>query len=160
METGSEWTGGTPGARTPVTTIMNAGLVRVPQDMPASAVMALFLELGISGAPVVAEDGKPIGMISKTDLLTAIQAAQEGAGSGDSPLGRVASDWTAETLMRTQVVMIPEDAPVSQAAAIMATSGVHRLLVVSPEQDLVGIVSSLDVAKWIAQMDGFLPRHG
>lgn len=148
--------GGTPGAVTPVSAVMTPGLVRVPQEMPAEAVMALFLELGISGAPVVDVEGRALGMVSKTDILAAMQAVQRAAGPQGAARAELGPDWTAESLMARQVVCVLEDAPLSEAAARMAATGVHRLLVLDRDGRLVGILSALDIARWLARLDGFL----
>jgi CBS domain-containing protein len=54
------------------------------------------------------------------------------------------------------VFSLPEGATVPQAAALMAYEGVHRAPVVSVDDRVVGIVSSLDVLKWLGRHYGFV----
>jgi CBS domain-containing protein len=52
--------------------------------------------------------------------------------------------------------VLPENASIAQAAALMAYEGVHRIPVVSCSGDIVGLVSSLDVLRWLGQASGYL----
>ena len=38
----------------------------------------------------------------------------------------------------------------SQAAALMAKEGVHRIAILSERDQVIGILSSLDIARWLA----------
>lgn len=158
---------------TPVATIMSTRVVTFPNDMSIEAATALLLERGISGAPVVDEAGRPIGMVSKTDLLEALH----GYGDGDAddatagPTGEVpkalGEGFHVEQRSRIVVgdIMVPyllavsNRSPISLAAALMAYEGVHRLLVLDEANTMVGIVSALDVLRWLAQLSGFCLPH-
>jgi hypothetical protein len=48
-------------------------VVCVEPKVSVEALTALFVERGFSGAPVVDGHGKPIGVLSKTDLLREVQ---------------------------------------------------------------------------------------
>jgi len=54
---------------------------------------------------------------------------------------------------------LPEDATLSQASALMAYEGIHRLPVTCAEGKVVGIVSTLDILRWLAEQDGYLVRR-
>jgi CBS domain-containing protein len=49
------------------------------------------------------------------------------------------------------------------AATVMAIEGVHRIPVTSESGEVVGILSALDVLRWLAEQDGYAierpPRH-
>ena len=51
---------------------------------------------------------------------------------------------------RLAVFSIREDARVSDAAAEMAKRGVHRVPVIARDGAVVGMVSALDVMRWMA----------
>ncbi len=58
------------------------------------------------------------------------------------------------------VFSLPEHASLAQAAALMALEGVHRIPVVAADGKVVGIVSSLDLMRWMARRGGYvLPSH-
>lgn len=113
-------------------------------DTPLGLVEEVLLTAGVSGAPVVDVAGRPLGIVSKTDLL---QALHDGAGEA-RPVGEVCTPL---------VFSLPERAPLAQAAALMAWEGVHRIPVVGDDGAVVGIVSALDVARWLAEQDGLPP---
>ena len=49
---------------------------------------------------------------------------------------------------------LEERATVLQASAVMSRQGVHYVVVVSPKGRVVGVVSSLDVVRWLTHNDG------
>jgi CBS domain-containing protein len=51
------------------------------------------------------------------------------------------------------------DDPVARAAAIMVTQGIHRVLVVSDDGKLSGIVTGSDIMRWVAQRARRLPSE-
>jgi CBS domain-containing protein len=149
--------------------IMSAGARVVTADVSVEAAMALMLEHGHSGLPVVDEEERVVGVITKTDLVRAMQ--QEG---GDAAVERVAvrvgdvevdmgPGYHVEQLVRATVkdLMTPlaftvlEETPVTRAAALMAYEGVHRVPVTSHEGKVVGVLSSLDVLRWVAKEGGY-----
>ncbi len=87
---------------------------------------------GISEAPVVDGDGRPIGLVSESDLLRA------------RPGARVADAMTRVALA------VPEGVPVAGAASLMAREGIERLAVVGPDGAVVGVLASRDVVAWVA----------
>lgn len=49
-----------------------------------------------------------------------------------------------------------ENGTLSQAAALMAYEGIHRLHVTDQDGRVVGVLSSLDVLEWFAREDGYV----
>jgi CBS domain-containing protein len=157
---------------TPVWAVMTAQVLAVRPDVSLEAVTSLVLERGISGIPVVDAEGHPIGMVSKTDLLDERFVA--GDTGEDQALGREASRGHfrvvlepgvhAEALpyasvadaMTQAALTVPETAPVARAAALMAARDIHRLLAVSDDGKVAGIVTSSDIVRWVAKRGGYL----
>lgn len=135
--------------RVPVAAIMSRKVVSVHPSADAAGVARLLLEQSISGVPVIDGAGRPVGILSKTDLLAA--CLQRGPG-----LQEPSSGLTARDLMRPLTFVLPQNETISRAAALMAFEGVHRVPVVGVRGQLVGIVSALDVACWVAREDGFV----
>jgi CBS domain-containing protein len=125
--------------RTPLFEVMTRDVLCVMPDLDLVELNRMFLELNIGGAPVVDASYRPIGVVSKTDL---IRGFPEGA--------------TVADVMMPVVYTLPESATLSRAAALMAFEGLHRIPVVSTENRVVGIITSLDVARWLAQNDGYI----
>lgn len=108
--------------------IMNREVFGIPPDELAEDALQNILALGVTGAPVLDEAGKPLGMTSFRDLLT-----RRGATVADR--------------MTRPAVTIRTGASIREAAAGMADSGVHRLIVVDDAGLCVGVLSLLDVVR-------------
>jgi CBS domain-containing protein len=132
-------------AHVPVGEIMTRSPKCVPADLALDALAELFTEKATHGVTVIDEAGKPIGMVSKTNLIRALREGVDGA--------------TAATAMTPSVCSLTIDASISHAAALMVFHGVHHLVVLSDSGDWIGDVSALDLARWLAEQDGYvLPR--
>ena len=130
--------------QTPLAAIMSDDVVCVRPDLAVQALATLFVDRGITGAPVVDATGRPIGVVSKSDLVR----------EGTERVGATVAD-----IMMPIAFTLPENASMSHAAALMAYEGVHRVPVVTSDGTVVGIVSTMDVVRWVAQQDGYvLPR--
>jgi CBS-domain-containing membrane protein len=149
---------------TPLAAIMSADVTCVRPDVSVEDLTALLLERGISGVPVVDATGAPIGVVSKTDLvrdryetgdveeLDQVPIRALGKGYHES---RLARRTVADIMLGTNFTL-PETATISQACALMAYERVHRVPVTCAQGKVVGIVSSLDVLRWIATRDGYV----
>jgi CBS domain-containing protein len=131
--------GGPAVDHTPVSAVMTTDLFAVRPEVAVEAVAELLLERGIGGAPVVDEAGHLVGVVSKTDLI-------EGAQVRPAPHHHA----VAEAMTRGALT-VPESAPVVEAAALMSGQGIHRVLVVTDEGELAGIVTSEDIVRWVAR---------
>ena len=109
--------------------IMNPELFHLrPGDSAEDALHGL-LAMGITGAPVLDADGRPVGMLSLREL------AQRRVGQ------------RAEDVMGRPAATVPDDAAVPEAARRLAETGHHRLAVVDADGKAVGNVSALDALR-------------
>lgn len=155
------------GLLTPIADIMTSCVVCVRNDVDVDAILALMDEHRINAVPVVDERGRPIGIVSKIDLLRELQQRPHGAdqsvrlrddgilydpgpGFHVDSLGRL----TAEDVMTKMVVWLPPEAPIASAAGIMAADRIHHAVVLSEDRHVIGIVSSIDLLAWMAQEAG------
>lgn len=159
--------------QTLISEIMTADVICVSPDLAVEALTAMFLERNISGAPVVDDAGRPIGVVSKTDLVREQQDAGDdqelerlvirrqgyevelGPGFHTERITRA----TVGEIMMPIAFTLPETASVSRASALMALEGVHRLPVVSEDGKVVGILSAMDILRWLAETEGYLVPH-
>jgi len=51
---------------------------------------------------------------------------------------------------------VDESTSLSQAASLMAYQQVHRAVVVSEDGMVIGMVSAIDILRWLGQRDGYL----
>jgi len=163
----------TRAAATPVSAIMSDPFSIRP-ELSMQEIASLFVDRKISGVPVVDEAGKAIGVVSKTDLIEA-QASGLATDQGPSRLPLVTRDHeklgkgfhaqnvsalTAKELMTPVVHSLPESASVAEAVALMAKQRVHRLPIVTGSGRVVGMVTTLDITRWVKAGEGPLPATG
>jgi CBS domain-containing protein len=130
------------GVGPPVRALMSRTSVAVRPGLAASSAATALHARSQSGAPVVDGEGRPVGFVVEADLLR----ARPGAKVADA-MSRVA-------------LSLPEDAPASRAAALLAAHGVERVAVVSGDGAVVGVLSALDVVAWLAAPGGPLGAEG
>jgi CBS domain-containing protein len=149
--------------------IMNPHVVTVTETMDLREAAAVFVQERISGAPVIDELGHLVGVISQSDLVE-YELATERELTEEAPFYRRPYDDaldpsrgfqieelstdTIKDVMTPYVISIKEDTPIREVAARMAQGGVHRVIVVDEDEQLRGIVTSLDVLRWVAETGG------
>lgn len=150
--------------------VMQKDPVTFRPDQRLTDVEEVLVRHRITGAPVV-RDGRPVGVISRTDLVrqlelerSRMEAAQADLDPYDAedsvpPLAissAVARRWVelrVEDAMRHQVFDVEPGASVAEGARRMVEHRIHRLAVTEGGK-LVGIVSSLDLLRVLAAQDG------
>jgi len=149
-------------ARQRVASLLSSAALCVREDLGTRELAAMLLEHGISGAPVVDEEGRSLGVVSKTDLVEAgLGLSMVAAGASRLELelnSEVDLDGALELepepavgdLMTRHAISVREDTSVLEAAAIMVEQAVHRLPVVTDRGEVLGILTALDVVRWLA----------
>ena len=140
--------------------VMSTALVTVGVETPLKAAANAMLDAGVSGLPVVGDDGKLIGIITEADFV-AQEAAKDvprprrllDALFGNGGTQRISDADTVGDIMSTQITTVRSDYPVSRAAHEMVDVEVKRLPVVDEAGTLVGIVSRADVVRAFARSD-------
>lgn len=132
----------------PLTEIMSREITCAHRELGADRVAELIVFNHVGCVPVVEEPGRPIGMITKRDLVERF-VARESAGSDGLAF------QTAGTLMMPMTIALREHATIAHAAALMANEDIHHLCVVDAEGRLIGVVSTMDIVRWLAHNDGF-----
>jgi len=173
--------GGLPDPATPLADIMSKNVVCVRPEVSLEEVREIMVGGGYGGIPVVDAAGKPIGIISRADVLrtehdqgeteeakrvTAKPKEREDGGLGAGFHLYEPAKATAADVMSPLVLSLHESSNIGQASSLMAYEGVHRLPVVADDGRVVGILSSLDVLRWLGRRSGYLippggaRRHG
>lgn len=131
--------------------VMVREVIAVHPDTSLQTAAELMLEHGISGMPVVDEEGRLQGMVSKTDLVRHGLAGENEASGMALPSGQhVLDGTTVGEVMTRHVLIVPERASLTEAAKIMVNAGIHRVPVVSTRGLLAGLVSTSDIVRWVA----------
>jgi CBS domain-containing protein len=132
----------------PATWIMSQEVICAREDLDLEALTDLILRRHIGCVPVVNTEGHPIGMITKFDLVEQLLAA-------DAPEAATLA-LTAGQLMMPIALTLDEHATVAHVAAMMAVEDIHHIPIVAGDGCLIGVVSSMDIVRWLAANDGFL----
>jgi CBS domain-containing protein len=149
--------------------IMHPNIVSVRDNMDLREVAKIFVDEGITGAPVVDQLGKLVGVISQSDLVE-YEVGTERVLTVEAPFYRRPYDEsldpssgfqieqlstdTVRDVMTPFLVTVEEDTPIPAVAGRMAKFGIHRLIVVDKDQQIRGIVTSIDVLRWVAASEG------
>jgi CBS domain-containing protein len=141
--------------RTRIDEVMTRGPIVVREDLGIEQLVELFREHGLSRAPVVNDDGRLVGIVSKTDLVEDFhqrgdtgEVDQHGAGAGQHVhvIGEVVRD-----VMRPLVFSLPATTSLLEAARRMLANNVHAVPVTSEaDARVIGILSTTDMMAWVA----------
>jgi CBS domain-containing protein len=115
--------------------IMTHDVFCVRPELPAPNVLVLLQEKSFASCPVVDDAGRPLGIVRTADVTR-----REGHGV------------TARALM-SPVHEIEDWRRIPEAAAAMARERVHEVAVVNAEGKLVGLLSAVDVLRWLGGVD-------
>jgi CBS domain-containing protein len=130
----------------PVTHVMTKNPDAVQLGQPVSAIRRLMSDNGYHHVPVL--DGKKlVGIVTGSDLLR----VSFGAGAGDAQTFDAALDYTFKTkdVMKANPVSLDETSTVRDAADVLSQGLFHSLPVVNDGGELVGIVTSTDLMKYL-----------
>lgn len=111
----------------------------------------LMIDLRVSALPVIGDDNRVVGVVSEADLLRKLARVGIDASSGSPWWHRSHSAHadvpgnTAGDVMSTPVRSVDPDATLPEAARLMETAGVKRLLVIAADGGLRGLLSRRDV---------------
>ena len=128
----------------PVTDYMTPEVITFNPDQSIADAMDTFLELKISGAPVVDEQGKIIGILSEVDCLKImVDEAYH-----NLPHGRI----SVSKYMSNAVSTVSMTADVLDVASKFLRTHFRRFPVVDHNGKLVGQVSRRDILKATREM--------
>lgn len=109
--------------------VMVTGVVTVAPEDGMGKARSLMQAHDLHALPVVDQNRGVVGIITSTDLL-----------SGSSELLPVSR------LMTRELVSLPLEAPIEEAARLMQRHGIHHLIVAEGDK-MAGMLSSLDVLR-------------
>ncbi|HZE07802.1 MAG TPA: CBS domain-containing protein [Gemmatimonadaceae bacterium] len=133
-----------------VADIMTTDIASADPDMNLREAIAILADNHVGGAPVI-QRGKVVGVFSASDLLAYITDSNDGPPSESLRHRRTSlEDVTVAELMTRELKSLASNCTVEQAADFMRRNQIHRALVMD-EGKLVGIVTTTDVVKAVAQ---------
>ncbi len=151
--------------------VMQTSVRSVSPDMRILDLEETFVSAGVTGFPVV-ENDRLVGVVSRSDVVRRLVAERSlddmvsdyyvdlsgfDPGPAVESLADVAARFGAKVeklrvadLMTRATVTTAPDTPIAEVAGIMCERRVHRLPVTEGER-LVGIVTSLDLVRLVAE---------
>jgi CBS domain-containing protein len=140
--------------------IMSSPVVTIRPEASAKQAAALLAERGFTSLPVVADDGRLVGVVTEADLLR--------DRIGPDARALVHPDWpvppppqpppaTVAGLMTTELVTGTPSTDVAELAKRMLDEEI-RLIPIVRDGELVGVVTKTDLLRLIARDDDMIAR--
>ncbi|MEU8849500.1 CBS domain-containing protein [Streptomyces sp. NPDC048564] len=136
-----------------VSDVMTHTVVAVGSEAPFKEIVELLDQWKVSALPVLAGEGRVVGVVSEADLLPKEELRNGNEIGSDIGEQLKAGALTAGELMSTPAVTVHADASLAEAARIMARRHVKRLPVVDGVGMLQGVVSRSDLLKVFLRSD-------
>ncbi|MCP4432841.1 MAG: CBS domain-containing protein [Gammaproteobacteria bacterium] len=128
-----------------VSEIMSTVVRTIHRDTIICDLEAIFIRYKISGAPLVDDSGKLAGFVSKSDVS---RFDSTGEDPNYARVYEIACPVVIATTPSTSI---------ESAAQKMLEAHVHHLVVMEDEH-LVGVLSSFDYVKFVAQGSGLVEK--
>ncbi|MCI0664202.1 MAG: CBS domain-containing protein [Acidobacteria bacterium] len=117
--------------------VMIKDVITVRESTPLKEVARLFSERKITGAPVIDEQGKLLGVISETDIIRKTTS-----------IGAWSPSLAGQIMTKPVVTVAPTDT-LQRVCELMFNRRIHRV-VVAEQSKIVGIITTMDILRSIA----------
>jgi CBS domain-containing protein len=94
-----------------------------------------------TGAAIILDKGKPMGIITERDILKKVTV-----------YNKKSEEVAAKSIMSSPLITVKAYDSVDTAAAAMAKNKIKRLPVLETDGSLVGMISATDIAKRLAKI--------
>lgn len=144
--------------------LMAANPISIAATANVQEALMLLTDKNFSAAPVIDDGGRPVGVISRSDLL--VHDREQGHKLSLSPDYYLDSEppadrrgmlegfqvesvdpTTVDDIMTPAVFSVRPDTPVSKVVAEMIGLHVHRMFVIDDVGTLIGVISTMDVLR-------------
>ena len=135
--------------------IMTKKVVTVGRHTVLSEVAELMALKGVSGVPVLDDNGGIAGVISSKDFL-AVMGAKDSMNfmeviahclRGGSCVSAPISKKTAEDIMTSPAITVKAHVTVGEISSILSLNKINRVPVVDDRGELLGIISRADIVR-------------
>lgn len=121
--------------------IMSTDLHTVTPDTLVEDAAQLMLDNDIGSVIVVDDDGHLEGILTTTDFVNIVAQSHPKA------------ETAVSRYMSTKLVTATAQQPIQEVADAMITYGIHHIPVVDDTEGVIGIVTTTDLAAYIADVD-------
>jgi CBS-domain-containing membrane protein len=137
--------------------LMSQDVITIPAEMSLRAAALRLSRAQVSGAPVVDEESRCVGVLSTSDFLKLAGNPAQGRASSC-----FCSEWQVHELeslpedsvqryMTRDPVTVESGALLPELVRIMLDAHIHRVLVVDAETHPIGIVYTTDILAAVAR---------
>ena len=130
----------------PISKIMSANVASVQVGQPLSDVRNLMVNANIHLVPII-DGSKLVGLISFTDLMK-INFVIDGVDER-SINAVIDQQFSIREIMSNKLVTIKNTDTIRYGSELLAKGGFHSLLVIDDEGALVGIVTTMDLIRYL-----------
>jgi predicted transcriptional regulator len=146
--------------------IMSRNIVMVPREMSLQGAARMLTRANVTGAPVVDDQGRCIGVLSATDFMHSVEEDRQPKVKANGiqqswqiPECEQQPSYRVEEFMTKDPVLVPSETLIGELARLMMDAHIHRIIVVDMATHRpLGIVSSMDILAAIARVEQ-LPRE-
>lgn len=117
-----------------VAQIMNRDVIAIRDDEPCRTALQIFLNNHVGSLPVIDEDRKLVGIISKSDFML------------PSKIGKKVCD-----ILTREVVTVREEYPIGRVIRMFQSMRIRCIPVVDGDRKLIGVVGREDVLVYYAK---------
>jgi CBS domain-containing protein len=144
--------------------IMSRQVVMIPREMSLQGAARMLARAGVTGAPVVDEAGRCIGVLSATDFMKWVKEDHQPTRPTESselmykpwqiPEGSLPSSGCVDSCMTRDPVLAHPAVRIGELARMMMDAHIHRIIVVDRVTGRpIGIVSSMDILAAVARTE-------
>lgn len=139
--------------------IMRKNVITISPDTSVEEIGRIFIEKGVSGAPVVDQEGSLVGIVTENDLISQNKKLHiptilrifdafipmESSSKVENEIRKMTASTAAEICTK-EVVTVSEETTLPEVATIMAEKKIHLLPVIRDGR-ISGIIGKKDVIK-------------
>ena len=122
--------------------VMTSPVITALENEPLGLATSRMVKSGLKRLPIVNEEGKLVGVLSRLDILRQVANSQSVVPSASLHKGAIK---TVEDVMSTNIPMVNQDDDLSAIIDKFAKTDSHRLIVVDSGGKAIGLISDSDV---------------
>ncbi|WP_457612014.1 CBS domain-containing protein [Methanocaldococcus sp.] len=137
---------------TPVKKVMTRHVITINENDTIGKARALMRDNNIGRLIVVDDNGKPVGIVTETDILTKVLKPKRRMRAGDLKGEKIPRmGQPVKMIMSSPLITLDYDASVADAARLMKEYDIRGVPIVKGNM-LKGIITRSDIAKYIADL--------
>lgn len=146
--------------------LMTPDVLSVSEGWSVTELASFFAEYTLSGAPVISRSGDLVGVVSITDILrytnnpqysTEVISQQSFYNTNSGKLSseidnlKIRSERKVSDIMTRKIISVDAEDSLTEVAGMMSRNNIHRIFVTTEEDQIIGIISSMDLIRLIYQ---------